>query len=50
MTLAPEVVVQLEAYKNAGDAAGYYDLLRVNGHDYGNLAYEAVTDTGRWGQ
>lgn len=50
MSLPPEVAAQLEAHKNADDVTGYYDLMRVNGHDYGSLAYEAVTDTGRWGQ
>ncbi len=48
MSLTPEVVVQLEAYKNAGDAAGYYDLVRVNGHDYGNLAYAKCTPSAGW--
>jgi hypothetical protein len=50
MSLSPEIVVQLTAYKDAGDVAGYYSVLDANGHDYGNIAYEAATDTGLWGQ
>lgn len=49
MSLSPEIVVQLTAYKDAGDVAGYYSVLDANGHDYGNIAYEAATDTGLWG-
>ncbi len=49
MTISQQIQSQLEAYKNAGDAAGYYSTLAANGHDYGNLALEAATDTGFWG-
>lgn len=49
MSLSPEVISQLQSYEQAGDAANYYNLLAANGHDYGNLAYEAATDTGLWG-
>ena len=50
MSLSQTVISQLQAYKDAGNAAGYYSTLAANGHDYGNLAYEAATDTGFWGQ
>lgn len=50
MSLSPELQTQLEAYKDAGDAASYYSTLAANSHDYGNLAYEAATDSGFWGQ
>ena len=50
MSLTVEIQNQLKAYKDAGDAANYYKTLGENGHDYGNLAYEAATDSGFWGQ
>lgn len=50
MTLSLAARQQLENYKNEGDAANYYRILAENGHDYGNLAYEAATDTGFWGR
>lgn len=50
MSLSPEIISQLENYKESGDAGSYYNTLAENGHDYGNLAYEAATDTGFWGQ
>jgi len=50
MSLSQETISQLEAYVQAGNAAGYYNTLAANGHDYSNLAYETDTDTGFWGQ
>ena len=48
-TLSQATLDQLNTAKNNGDAAAYYGILAVNGHDYGNLAYQAATKTGFWG-
>ena len=50
MSLSPEVISQLQSYVQEGNASAYYETLGANGHEYGNLAYEAATDTGFWGQ
>lgn len=50
MGLSTQLQVQLQAYAEAGDTQSYYNLLAENGHDYGNLAVQAATDTGFWGQ
>jgi hypothetical protein len=50
MTLTVDIQLRLKNYKDAGDAGNYYKTLSENGHDYGNLAYEAATDSGFWGQ
>ena len=50
MGLSTQLQVQLQAYAEAGDTQSYYNLLAENGHDYDNLAVQAATDTGFWGQ
>ena len=50
MSLTQDQVNQLQQYVNSGNAAGYYNLLNQYGHQYGNLAYGAATDSGFWGQ
>lgn len=39
----------LQQVVNEGNAAAYYGFLATNGHDYGNLALQAATDTGFFG-
>lgn len=40
----------LQQVVNDGNAAAYYGFLAANGHDYGNLALQAATDTGFLGK
>ena len=53
MSLSESTISQLQSLKDAGDMASaesYYNILAANGHDYGNLAVQAATDTGFWGK
>lgn len=50
MIIPTQVQGQLKAFQESGDAANYYKTIAEYGHDYGNLAYEAATDSGLWGR
>lgn len=45
-TLPDWMLDQLQSYVDAGDATNYYKTLDAWGHDYGNLALQAATDSG----
>ena len=47
--LPPEVISQLNTFVNNKDYASFYSTLAQYGHDYGNLAYAASTNTGFYG-
>jgi hypothetical protein len=49
LKLTPEQFATLQGFVDAGNATDYYNTLAQAGHDYGNLALQAATDTGFWG-
>jgi Ca2+-binding RTX toxin-like protein len=50
MSSLADINDQLGQYVEQGNAAAYYQALAMYGHLYGNLAYDAATNTGFWGR